>query len=205
MQDISKGNIIYTAFSDGYEQERDDIKVFRSDSIFYHGVMEAKRYKVLHHLFFPYEQITVWIDGNIKLNIDLDEAITKFLGNADIAIFKHPDRATVWDEFSVLRSFQTFVDKEWLQEKLKEQEEFYKNQGLPSDTPLYEGGFIIRRNTDKVNALMESWWAQICRWQWRDQVSLPYILWKYGQEVAISPISGNIRDHKYFTWQTHGL
>jgi hypothetical protein len=36
-------------------------------------------------------------------------------------------------------------------------------------------GFIIKRNNEKVNRLMEAWWAEICRWSYRDQVSFPVV------------------------------
>lgn len=186
---------IYTATC-GYRIKRNDIKCFNGEGIFNKPVMEAKRYKVLPHLFFDNE-ITIWIDGNIYSKLENKYLINRFLGDADIAIFKHPFRNTVWEEFGVLKEHKRFkID--WLQKKLKEQEAHYKKQGLPANTPLYECNFLIRRNNEKVNNLMNAWWAEITRWQWRDQVSFPYVLWKYGKDIKIKVEEGNIRKNKFF-------
>lgn len=197
------GNVIYTAVAGDYNIKRKDIKCFESEDIFNRGVMEAKRYKVLPHLFFPNKDITIWIDANIYLKVDNEEAIKRFLVDADIALFKHPFRPTVWHEFNTLREEERFkID--WLQKELSEQQEFYEKAGLPKDTPLWECNFIIARNIPKVNRLMEAWWAEICRWQWRDQVSFPYVVWKYGDDIKLKTITeGNIRTHKLFKYVQH--
>jgi hypothetical protein len=187
---------IYTAICGEYPLKRKELICFGENGVFKKPVMEAKIYKVLPHLYFD-KDITVWIDGNIYNKIDKNYLVDRFLGNSDIGIFKHPFRETVWQEFQVLKEDKRFADK-WLQKRLKEQKEYYIKEGLPKNTPLFECNFIIRRNNEKVNRLMEAWWAEICRWQWRDQVSFPYVLWKYGKEIDIKIEKGNIRKNKFF-------
>lgn len=197
-------NIIYTASSDDYPIRRKDIKSFGNENIFQRGVMEAKRYKILPHLFFPNKEITIWIDSNIYLKISSQEAIDRFLGDADIAIFKHPYRSTIWEEFNTLMNDERFKKETWMQSQMKEQEEFYRKEGMPEDTGLWECNFIIARNIPKVNRFMETWWAEICRWQWRDQLSFPYVLWKHGKNINLKTIEeGNIRTHKLFKYTNH--
>lgn len=191
---ITGSSQIYTATC-GYPIKRNDIKCFTGDGIFNNPVMEAKRYKILPHLFFD-KEITIWIDGNIYPKME-KTLVERFLGNADIALLKHPFRETVWEEFEVLKEHKRFHIK-WLQKQLKEQEAYYRKQGLPEEAPLYECNFIIRRNNEKVNNLMNAWWAEICRWQWRDQVSFPYVLWKYGKDIKIKTEKSNIRRNKFF-------
>lgn len=202
-QKTTKGKSkIYTAVAGDYPIKRKDIKCFGDEGIFKNGVMEAKRYKVLPHQFFK-DDITIWIDGNIYLKVKNEEAIDRFLGDADIAIFKHPYRPTVWHEFNTLREQERFQIP-WLQKQLSEQQKFYEDAGLPKNTPLWECNFIIRRNNEKVNRLMDAWWSEICRWQWRDQVSFPYVVWKYGKDLKINTITeGNIRSHKCFKYVPH--
>lgn len=191
-------SVMYTACVD-YKVKRDDIKCFGDEEIFKRPVMEAKRYKALPHKFFK-NDYTIWIDGNIHFKESNDYAIARFLKDNDIAIFKHPYRGTVWQEFEVLQKQDRFKI-EWLQKQLKEQKKFYKEEGLPALTPLWECNFIICRNTPEVNRLMDAWWSEICRWQWRDQVSFPYVMWKYGQGIKIRTIEeGNIRTHKLFKY-----
>ena len=189
---VPTDHVVYTAAVD-YKINRDG---FGDEGIFKRSVMEAKRYKILPHLFFPDTEISIWTDANIYLKVEPDYLISKFLKDCDIAIFKHSYRKGVYDEFAELRKDPRFNDP-WLQSQLARQEDRYKKEGLPN-VQLYEGNFLIRRNNEAVNQAMEAWWAQITRWQWRDQVSLPYILWK--RKLKIFEIKGNIRKHKFFKY-----
>lgn len=195
---------VYTAIAGDYPlPPRKDIKCFNGEAIFTRGVLDAKRYKVLHHLYVP-EPVSVWVDGNIWLLRNPEEVVTRYLGGSDMALFVHPARKTVWQEFATLRADKGRFRIPYLQAQLAEQEAFYRSAGLPDDAQLYEANFLIRRNNEAVNRLMDAWWAEICRWQWRDQVSLPYVLWKYGNAVKLRPIrDGDIRKHPDFRYVSH--
>jgi hypothetical protein len=183
--------------------ERNSITCLGNEGIFINPSMEAKRYKVLPHLFFPDEPITTWVDANIAVKVDDERIEERFLGKADMAIFKHPFRNTVEEEFKILQVIERFKIP-WLQSQLNGQEMAYKKEGFPIDSPLWECNFIIRRNTPSINRLMDAWWSEICRWQWRDQVSLPYVAWKYGQGINIKTIDeGDIRNHLDFEFVNH--
>ncbi len=189
---------VYTAIAGDYPLlKRSGIQCFKEEGIFVRPVMEAKRYKILPHLFLD-DDVTIWLDGNISLRVPVQEAVDKLLGDADIGIFRHPFRATVWDEFDALRSEPRF-DIPYLQKQLVQQWQAYRMDGLPRDAQPYECNMMIRRNNPRVNRLMDAWWAQICRWQWRDQVSLPYVLWKYG-DVKIQAHTANVRHHPLFAY-----
>ncbi len=194
---MSSANVpkVYTAIAGDYPIRRDDVICFTGDGVFRNPIMEAKRYKVLPHLFFPDEPITIWIDGNIWLRAEAQAVASTLLGSADMAVFKHSYRQTVWQEFKTLKEDPRFAIT-YLQKQLVEQEQTYLQEGLPRDALLFECNVLIRRNNDRVNRLMEEWWAQICRWQWRDQVSFPYALWR--SYVNLSIITANVRDHPMF-------
>lgn len=195
--------IVYTAIAGTYPIKRDDIACFHAEGIFERPVMEAKRYKILPHLFFPEQNVTIWIDGNIWLKVPPETVVDELLQDADMAAFAHPFRANVWQEFGALGEQKRFQIP-WLQAQLRAQEAAYRDAGLSDDAPLLECSVLIRRNSEAVGRLMNAWWAQICRWQWRDQVSLPYVLWKQrGVKLAVHPI--NVRDHPFFRHESqHG-
>lgn len=195
--------LIYTAVVGDYPIKRDDIQCFNGERLFERPVMDAKRYKVLPHLYFPDCAITVWVDANVWLLADPQATAERFLGDADMALFVHPARKTVWQEFAELRNGKRFQIP-YLQAQLALQEAAYRDAGLPEQTALHECNFLIRRNNDPVNRLMDAWWSEICRWQWRDQVSMPYVLWKYGAGVKVRPITdGDIRKHPDFRYVKH--
>jgi hypothetical protein len=175
------------------------VHCFGEEGWFQRPVMEAKRYKILPHLFFPRDDVTIWLDSNIRLKADVGEVVAALLGDADIAAFQHPYRKSVWKEFDTLADDPRFAIP-YLQRQLKAQRAEYRVEGLPAGTPLFECNVLIRRNNERVNRLMDAWWAQICRWQWRDQVSFPYVLWKYASGVAVKAITPNVREHEMFDY-----
>ncbi len=192
--------IAYTAMVGEYPTRCDDVKCFGAEGVFARPVMEAKRYKVLPHLFFPRDHISIWMDGNVSLKADVAAVVNELLGTrADIAVFKHPYRENVYQEFDTLRDDPRFAIP-YLQSQLKQQLDAYRGEGMPANTPLYECNVLIRRHTPEVNRLMDAWWAQICRWQWRDQVSFPYVLWKYGKDLRIAEVTPNVREHELFDY-----
>jgi hypothetical protein len=193
--------LVYTSiFGDYPIAQRNDIKCFNGERIFARPVMDAKRYKILPHLYCPEESVTIWVDGNIWLLSDTKRLIERYLADGDMALFLHPARKTVWEEFAVIKKQERFQIP-YLQSQLTEQETTYARAGLPKNTPLYECNFIIRRNNERVNRIMDAWWSEICRWQWRDQVSLPYVLWKHNAGFKLKPIQDkDIRKHPDFKY-----
>jgi len=89
--------MLYTAITGDKDFPRKDIKVFSEYNEFKRPVMNAKIYKILAHQYID-EDISVWLDGNLFLKIPEEQLVKEFLGDADMAIFKHPDRDCVYDE-----------------------------------------------------------------------------------------------------------
>lgn len=195
---------IYTAIAGRFPiKQRTDVQCFTGDCIFTEPVLDAKRYKVLPHLYFPNHDCSVWVDANIYPKQTAAELAEQYMGDADLGLMAHPYRQTVWQEFEVLRRDPRFRIP-FLQRQLAVQELFYRDVGLPEDTPLYECNFMVRRHVESVNRIMDAWWGEICRWQWRDQVSLPYVLWKYGTGVRIKETAGaNVRTNPHFNYVRH--
>jgi hypothetical protein len=194
---------VYTAIAGEFPLKRTDITCFTGERIFTEPVMDAKRFKVLPHQYFPEHECSVWVDANIYPKQSAEALVQHYLGTHDFGLLAHPYRKTVWEEFATLRKDQRFQIP-FLQRQLELQEAFYRKAGLPDDTPLYECNFMVRRHTAAMNRLMDAWWSELCRWQWRDQVSLPYVLWKYGADVSVRVMLGaNIRSNQHFTYVRH--
>ena len=73
---------------------------------------------------------------------------------------------------------------------------------MTAKTQLYMGGAIIRRNVPTVNQFNEAWWAEICRWGQRDQLSLPVVLARF-PELRLKPIELNIKYNDYLNYGEH--
>ena len=190
----------YTAISGEKDKLRDDILVFSEFSKFHSPVYNSKIYKLLPHKFMDCD-ISIWVDGNIFLLQEPEFYVKRWLRDADMAIFMHNHAFTIYKEERYLESM--FKNRTpWVIDEVKEQLKHYRKIGIPEDTKMYMGGFIIRRHTPLVERFNEAWWAEICRWSQRDQLSLPVIL-KQFPYLKVNFIGGNIKKHKYLNYVEH--
>lgn len=158
-------------------------------------VMNAKIYKVLAHKYFS-SPITVYLDNNIALNVNSSILCDQWLKDADMALFKHPWRDCIYNEREharerLLPQFRPLLDEQVMR---------YRSEGFPPNFGLVECGMIIRRNNAITTEFNERWWAEICRYTNRDQISFPYILWKMKNRIKVLVIDGNVRQHPYFKY-----
>lgn len=156
----------------------------------------ARYYKTMSHKIFPDADVTIWLDANIRILVLYESAVSWLLGN-DIAAFKHPQRNCVYEEIAACKLL-----KKGNRKNIERQERAYLNAGLPHKGGLLDTRCVIRRHTEKVKALNEMWWAEIEKFSERDQVALPYALWK--QDMDISYIPGTSRRGQFFWFTEHG-
>ena len=178
--------MIYTAIFGDKDKERKDIHQFK-EQLMSSPRMAAKIYKVLPHLFMD-EEWSVWIDGNIKLHIT-EEKLISMVKPYDIGVFIHPERDCIYEE----GIFCAKVGKDKI-ENIQPQLDYYKSKGHPSHGGLGACFIIVRRHTPEINRLNEMWWAHICRFSIRDQLSFPFI---YKNVVKYLP-KVNMRKNEYF-------
>jgi hypothetical protein len=84
------------------------------------------------------------------------------------------------------------------------QYERYRAQGFPDNSGIIpEGGVIARRHHHpRVRAAMEQWWSELLKHSARDQISLPYIIWRNFMTVTL--LDWNLRETPWFTYRGHG-
>jgi hypothetical protein len=122
------------------------------------------------------------------------------LAHADIAFFRHGERRP-----SVAAEIQACsqVGKAPLEVMLFQYHR-YRAQGFPDNAGIIpEAGVIVRRHHHPaVRAAMEEWWAELLRHSQRDQISLPYILWKHSLPMTL--LDWDLRTAPWFTYRHHG-
>jgi len=190
---VEERTTIYTAIT-GKDKERSDIKVFREYSKFVLPVMNAKIYKILPWLFLNCD-ISIWVDGNIFPLVEKERLVKEFLKDADMAIFKHPDRDCIYDEAPACKGLYPNND---YHKRIDEQIAYYQAKGIEGKG-MAECNFIIRRHNKKVKDFCNDWWSHICRFSERDQLSYPVV----DKDLKINYIKGNIRNHPYFKYIPH--
>lgn len=191
--------IVYTSITNRKDKPRNDITVLGGYEKFSNPVMNAKIYKILPHKFLDTE-VSIWIDGNIYLLKPPEELVKEWLGDADIAVFEHYkskdlDWELKWIKYKFNRRSEVYLEA-------VKQVEHYKKEGLPTKNEMAMGGLIIRRHTPLVEQFNEAWWAEICRWGQRDQLSLPMVLRRF-PELKINRIKGSIKTHPYLRYEDH--
>ena len=148
----------------------------------FNGRRNAKIYKVMPQMFLPDYDYWFWVDSTHSVIIHPKEIIEKYLGDSEIGLWKHTDRDCAYSEANIIKNLNydhiDLVDR---------QIEYYKSVGYPVNNGLYELPVSIRKNTDKIKILNMRWWEQICRYSSRDQISMPFVLWKTGIQPKLLP------------------
>lgn len=206
--------VIYTAIFGGYDRLREprgacdgcdfvcftDDRALRSDrwDIRYvdpaeeGGPLANRRRKMLPHRFFPEYDVSIYMDGNIRVVADPRPLVTEALRHHSIAIPRHPDRDNLYAEAQAcvklgLISQETAV--RWLK--------CYIEKGIPCHGGLFENNLIVRRHRDPtVVRLMEAWWNSYRANGGRDQLSLVYLA--YLQGVTIQPLADGPRTSRHY-------
>jgi hypothetical protein len=149
------------------------------------GVMDAKRMKILPHKYFREYDVSVWMDGNFQLIGNIKDVVDDFMCKADIAVLRHPAEQlgitpTVYKEAEV-----AILQKVDNAKTIRRQMEHYHKQGLPENTEVTMNGIIIRKhNIDRIKMFDDIWWQELNTWSKRDQISFPYLAWKYHLKYA---------------------
>ena len=178
--------MIYTAITGGKDKPRDDIKCFSEEDRFKDPTMNAKIYKVLSHLYDP-DEYSVWVDGTVIPVVEIEKFI-ELLGDAEIAVFSHPNRDCIYDEADECKrlNLDSF-------ERLTAHTDRYRGLNYPEHAGLGACYVIIRKHTERIKRLNEQWWAEICHGSRRDQISFPFV---FGDVVKYLPWVQN--NNEYF-------
>lgn len=120
--------------------------------------------------------IVVWVDGRVALKGQpLRPLITRALESADIAAYQHPWRDCLYDEARACAELgRAPVDA------IEKQIAAYTAAGMPPHAGLWNTMVTARRRTPEMVDFGRRWWAEMQRHTLRDQVSLPYLLWRDG-------------------------
>lgn len=133
----------------------------------------AKIHKIIPHKFVDTD-ISIWLDGNISLNVTPEELVDLWLKDKDIAVCKHFERTCLYEEAEVCKTCQ-LDDPVLINKQMKR----YRAAGYPENNGMAECGIIIRRHTPEIKRLSEEWWDEICKGSSRDQLSFNYVFRDY--------------------------
>lgn len=163
------------------------------------NVEKNRFFKIHPHIIFPDYKYSIYIDGNIQPISDLTEFVNR-ISNYGMAFHRHSVRDCVYEEAETLKLFN--IDKTQL---IENQINCYIDNGMPKHYGLVECPVIAREhNKDICIRIMHEWWSEFLKYTRRDQLSLPYVLYKNNVNPKDISLLGNnvnkntaIRRHKH--------
>ena len=150
------------------------------------NILKAREIKLLAHKFLPEYDLYCYHDANIALrHAPPDYPV----------IVKNPRRTTITEEAN--RCIELGKDKASC---LKDQLKAYKEAGFKDDYGLFLNGYFVRENEPIINEFYERWYNEVKKYNHRDQVSLPFVMFKTGIKLEAKRI---IVMSKYFIINEH--
>ena len=205
-------NCDFICFTDNKNLTSDVWQIINKPAIYSTGNRNAKKFKVLPHRYLQQYEYSIWVDGNMLVQGDVNEIIETNLCNSNVAFFSHANnvldsRGCAYEEAQYIldigqknyerkphRGILAWKDNP---EVIVAQMEKYIAAGFPQGHELITGMVIARRHNEADSIkVMEDWWTEIKYHSKRDQLSFNYCAWK--NNLNLSYISGDSRENKYF-------
>lgn len=152
-------------------------------------------------LLYPYTELkeydySLYVDGSMMIKGDVGRFLSKYVVENPILMnFKHLNKDCLFTEidYCIQRGRGNA-------EKLAEQREIYGKEGMPEHFGLSDNKILLRDNHSELGEkMMKEWYHHVVTYSGRDQVCLPYILYKNKQKYSF--FEENIEKNPFFeTW-----
>lgn len=149
-------------------------------------------YKMLPHIFFSGYDVSLYLDGNVRVVGSLTEFFNSFIeSDSKIGLLKHPKRKTVKEEIVACLELGKVDNPIQITEEYNK----YIKLGFKDSVELTENNVIIRKHNDAgVITSMEFWWACLLDSVGRDQISLPYVREKFKVKETLYDFNSRVKN-----------
>tara|TARA_R100000005_G_C4962449_1_gene178586 strand:- start:81 stop:791 length:711 start_codon:yes stop_codon:yes gene_type:complete len=131
-------------------------------------------FQSLYSAFQVNYDICITIDANVRIVKDLDKIVSFYCPTLyDITLAQHPIRNCVLEECNAIVGEEKDT-KEAVAQNIKL---FHQNK-YPTKNGLYQTTIMIWKNTQATQILSSEFWKLYCNMSERDQILLPYVIWK---------------------------
>lgn len=161
---------------------------------------QKNRYLKMHpHKLFPDYKYSIYVDGNVLIISDLTEYVNK-LNTIGLGLHTHDARSCAYAELAAIEK-----SKRETSESVKRHREHLKAAKMPKNYGLLQCNVIAREHHNKTCiSIMEQWWEEYMQYTKRDQVSLPYVLYKQNIRVKeVGVLGTNVYTNPSFRILTH--
>ena len=140
---------------------------------------QARAHKCLSHELFPDADVTLWIDGCLRLCQPVEELISGLLHAEDLCVFTHQERSCLYDELTACIEMRK--DDPAVMER---QVNRMRSSGYPQNKGLAETTAVLRRHTPEINEFNRRWWEIVGTESLRDQLSFDFVCWQMGLDYS---------------------
>lgn len=155
---------------------------------------KARYVKVNPHLILPDHDVSIWVDSCFEPRFTDTKKMLEDIGmdKNNMMAYKHPERNCIFDEANSVIHWKLDTP-----ETVSRQMKRYYDMGFQKNYGLYETGFLIRKNNNKVKNFNDTWWTEIKNNSGRDQLSHMFASWY--SDVDTKPIEiGTNMDNNNF-------
>jgi len=138
----------------------------------------------------PDADVYLWIDASCAPAPHAVEWFLDHLGQKDIAVFRHPERKTIREEYEFMkarmaRPGETYLNARYKGEDLDGQYRAIAADWTYCDDVLYASTAFAYRPTMAIRKAFERIWAAKARYLLHDQLMFPYALRTHNCAVSI--------------------
>lgn len=160
------------------------------------------RYIKMHPFeFFKEYDYSIYVDGNVKIISDVNSFIPFANSKAGLALHRHSRRECLYKE----ADFCKIVGK-GKKEKIDKEIRKIKQDNMPSNLGLLECNLIVTDlKNQNARKILEDWWNEFEESEcYRDQIILPYVIWKDGFEMKdVGSLGNNIFENPKVRIEKH--
>jgi hypothetical protein len=148
--------------------------------------------KMLSWQMFPCYDFYIWVDASCTLSNENSVMwfIDKIIGY-DFALFKHPDRYTIYEEYEFvkrkIKEGSKYLCSRYKDEWLDQQMNCILDDRTFVDDSLYASTAFVHKNIKKNQAVLKDWCFHKTRFLLHDQLALPYVIKKGNCKVNVIP------------------
>ena len=180
----------YILFTDNVEKYK-DLKIWKvkkmPNNIKGDNTLINRYIKMHPHILLNKYDYALYIDGNVTILSDMNEVFAKTINKTGLAIHKHYKRKSVYQEGKYLISINKGNIDNINKTLIRYKEEGFKSNYLLENTIL--GIDLTNKNSSKI---LDKWYRELIKCNTlRDQLHLPYILWKNKYTINDLGILGN--------------
>ena len=174
-------NTRYVCFTQNPKLKSDTWEIIEMEDSTLDDNRIAKQYRVFPNKYFPDYKYSFWLDASLKIVGSVREYVSKYI-NSPMLVVVHPERDCIFDEANSSIQFPKYSNYSILN-----QVDVYKKEGMPFNYGLFATGGIFRQHNNPVIVdLMDKWWEEIIRYTNQDQLSLPFLMWKYDFHPSVA-------------------